>query len=80
MILLNMGGTVIVAGLPSLPVGLVVIFLAVIIGNVYISAQLPLKRHRSNARSPILSNLGAVLTGLGTFIFSWRYSAVFNYS
>jgi hypothetical protein len=68
MVLFNFGGTVLVAGLRTLPVGLIAIVIVVICGNVYISAQLPLKRHRSNARSPILSNLGTVLAGLGAFI------------
>lgn len=39
------------------------------IGNMYISAQLPVKREMSNARSPVLAHFGAALSGLGTCRF-----------
>lgn len=35
------------------------------IGNIYINAQLPVKREMSNARSPVLAHFGAALSGLG---------------
>lgn len=37
------------------------------IGNIYINAQLPVKREMSNARSPVLAHFGAALSGLGEY-------------
>ncbi len=65
--LLNFGGTAISAGWPAVPPGIFAIIFVIICGNIYINAQLPLKRHMSNNRSPILSNLGTVLSGMGEF-------------
>ncbi len=64
-LLLNFVGTAISAGWPAVPPGLFAIIFVAICGNIYINAQLPLKRHMSNNRSPILSNLGTVLGGMG---------------
>ena len=33
-------------------------------GNVYMKAQLPVKREQSNARAPILAHLGMTIAGL----------------
>ena len=34
-------------------------------GQMYMKAQLPVKREQSNARAPILGHLGATITGIG---------------
>jgi hypothetical protein len=51
--------------MPAMVTGAVAIALVLVCGNVYITAQMPFKRHRSIHRSPIWSNLGAVLGGIG---------------
>ena len=35
-------------------------------GQMYIKAQLSVKREMSNARSPVLSHFGAAIAGIGT--------------
>lgn len=46
--------------LPGIVVGAVGIWL----GQVYIKAQLSVKREMSNAKAPVMSHLGAAITGL----------------
>jgi hypothetical protein len=58
-------GVIISAGWPSLIPGLFVAVSGVIFGQIYIKAQLPVKRHMSNLKSPVLSHVGAALHGLG---------------
>ncbi|KZT34022.1 P-loop containing nucleoside triphosphate hydrolase protein [Sistotremastrum suecicum HHB10207 ss-3] len=55
---------VVSAGYVTLVPGVIVIALGLTFGQIYIKAQLPLKRMRSNARSPVLSHVGAALHGL----------------
>lgn len=45
------------------------------IGQIYMKAQLAVKRERSNARSPVLGHFGAAISGLGT---SCRTTMVIN--
>lgn len=47
--------------IPSLVISLVVAW----VGQIYIKAQLAVKREMSNARSPILGHFGAAVTGIG---------------
>lgn len=44
----------------------IVVAIGLLVGQVYIAAQLPIKRNMSNARSPVLSHVGAALNGLST--------------
>jgi hypothetical protein len=46
--------------------GLVVAVLGGMCGQIYIKAQLSVKREMSNARSPVLGHFGAAIAGLGT--------------
>ncbi|KAF8722474.1 P-loop containing nucleoside triphosphate hydrolase protein, partial [Rhizoctonia solani] len=46
--------------------GALLLALGIWMGQVYISAQLPVKRHMSNARSPIFSHFHTVLEGMAT--------------
>ncbi|KZT34875.1 hypothetical protein SISSUDRAFT_228878 [Sistotremastrum suecicum HHB10207 ss-3] len=52
------------AGSLTLVPGIIVLVFGLAFGHVFIKAQLPLKRLRSNARSPVLSHVGAALHGL----------------
>ena len=45
--------------------GLLVAGLGVYIGNIYLKAQMSVKREMSNARSPVLAHFGAAINGLG---------------
>lgn len=47
---------------PGIMVGVVMAF----VGQLYMKAQLAIKRERSNARSPVLGHFGAAIAGLGT--------------
>ncbi|KAF9480291.1 multidrug resistance-associated ABC transporter [Pholiota conissans] len=44
--------------------GLLVAGLGIYIGNIYLKAQMSVKREMSNARSPVLAHFGAAITGL----------------
>ncbi|KZS96535.1 P-loop containing nucleoside triphosphate hydrolase protein [Sistotremastrum niveocremeum HHB9708] len=57
-------GVIVSAGWPSLIPGVFVAVSGVICGQIYIKAQLPVKRHMSNLKSPVLSHVGAALHGL----------------
>lgn len=39
------------------------------LGQIYIKAQLSVKREMSNARSPVLSHFGAAIAGIGSYFF-----------
>jgi drug/metabolite transporter superfamily protein YnfA len=41
-------------------------------GQIYIKAQLSVKRELSNARSPVLSHFGAAIAGIGTCVLRAR--------
>lgn len=41
--------------------------IGVLLGQVYIKAQLSVKRELSNARSPVLSHFGAAIAGIGVY-------------
>lgn len=58
--------TVIIAsGWPALSIGIIVAASGVFFGQLYIKAQLPLKRHLSTLRAPVLGHVGTALQGLG---------------
>lgn len=42
------------------------------LGQIYIKAQLSVKREMSNARSPVLAHFGAAIAGIGMFLYSAR--------
>ncbi|CAL1706378.1 unnamed protein product [Somion occarium] len=44
--------------------GLILIVVGVSIGNVYMKAQLPVKREGSNARAPVLGHFGSAVSGI----------------
>jgi hypothetical protein len=53
------------------------VFLALVggwLGNVYIKAQLSVKREMSNAKSPVLGILGSSIAGLGKrgMLIPWK--------
>ena len=50
--------------------GIVALVIGAMIGQIYIKAQLSVKRETSNARSPVLSHFGAAIAGIGTSISS----------
>ncbi|KZT36414.1 P-loop containing nucleoside triphosphate hydrolase protein [Sistotremastrum suecicum HHB10207 ss-3] len=57
--------TVIIAsGWPALSIGIIVAASGVFFGQLYIKAQLPLKRHLSTLRAPVLGHVGTALQGL----------------
>lgn len=47
--------------------GLIVAIVGGWCGQVYMKAELSIKRELSNAKAPMLAHLGAALTGLGKF-------------
>lgn len=50
--------------------GALMCVIGVWIGQLYMKAQLAVKRERSNARSPILGHIGAAISGLGMSLIS----------
>lgn len=45
--------------------GIVIAGLGGYMGNLYMKAQLPIKRESSNAKAPVLGHFGAAISGLG---------------
>ena len=56
--------TVVMAGWPALASGALVFALGGWLGRVYLKAQLSVKREWSNTKSPIVSQVGTVLSGI----------------
>ncbi|PPQ73485.1 hypothetical protein CVT26_010187 [Gymnopilus dilepis] len=44
--------------------GLIITIIGVYIGNIYLKAQMSVKREMSNARAPVLSHFGAAIAGM----------------
>ncbi|GJJ09002.1 hypothetical protein Clacol_003223 [Clathrus columnatus] len=51
--------------------GVIIAVLGFACGQVYMKAQLPIKRQMSISRSPIIAHMNAMLTGLGLVAFMW---------
>ena len=64
-LLLRFGAVVVMTPAFVAP-GLVVGILGSWCGQIYIKAQLSVKREMSNAKSPVLSHFGAAIAGLGS--------------
>jgi len=47
--------------------GVTVFVVGAVVGQIYIKAQLSVKREMSNARSPVLSHFGAAIAGIGAY-------------
>jgi len=47
--------------------GVAAFVIGAVIGQIYIKAQLSVKREMSNARSPVLSHFGAAIAGIGAY-------------
>jgi len=48
--------------------GVAAFAIGALLGQIYIKAQLSVKREMSNARSPVLSHFGAAIAGIGACI------------
>ena len=60
---------VLVAPAMLLP-GVVILALGAWVGNVYMKAQLPVKRDMSNKKAPVIGHFSASIAGLGTVVTS----------
>ena len=56
--------SVVMAGWAALIPGLMLIVLGSYLGNIYLKAQLSIKREMSTAKAPVMSQVGVVLSGL----------------
>ena len=50
--------------------GVIAFVIGAAVGQIYIKAQLSVKRELSNARSPVLSHFGAAIAGIGAYSVS----------
>jgi len=48
--------------------GVTAFAIGALVGQIYIKAQLSVKREMSNARSPVLSHFGAAIAGIGACV------------
>ena len=62
--------SVLVAGISAFISGFVVAVLGGFLGIVYLRCQLCIKREMSNAKAPVMSQLGTVLAGLRRSLYS----------
>ena len=56
--------SVVMAGWAALIPGFLLIALGSYLGNIYLKAQLSIKREMSTAKAPVISQVGVVLSGL----------------
>jgi hypothetical protein len=64
-IFVNATTAVAMAGWQMLPPAAVTVVAGLVLGHVYMTAQLPVKRLMSSARSPIIGQIQNALVGLG---------------
>ena len=76
--ILKFAGVVVISPVFLLP-GVVLSFLGAWCGQVYIKAQLSVKREMSNARAPVLGHFGAAIAGLSEFISLFTNSSCHPY-
>ena len=57
-------------GLPALLSGTFITLTGGWLGNIYLKAQLPIRREMSKAKAPMLSSVGTALSGLSAFTCS----------
>ncbi len=67
--MVKLAGPVIFTPIFLIP-GIFVTVVGVYIGNIYLKAQMSVKREMSNARSPVLAHFGAAIAGLSTFFLN----------
>ncbi|THH29810.1 hypothetical protein EUX98_g4362 [Antrodiella citrinella] len=60
---MKFGAVILISPLFAIP-GVVVIIIGATLGQVYMRAQLPVKRESSNARSPVLGHFNSAVSGL----------------
>ena len=60
--------------------GVAAFVVGALLGQIYIKAQLSVKREMSNARSPVLSHFGAAIAGIGSWLVSPRGRALVDRS
>ena len=63
-ILMKIGAVVIISPIFAAP-AMVVLVIGGWVGNIYMRAQLPVKRESSNAKAPVLGHFGSAIGGLG---------------
>ena len=63
--LIKFGAVIVFSPIFTLP-GIAAFLIGGWAGQMYIKAQLSVKREMSNARSPVLSHFGAAIAGIGT--------------
>ena len=63
-IVAKFGAVIIMSPIFILP-GIAILVAGVSMGNIYMKAQLPVKREGSNAKAPVLGHFGAAVSGLG---------------
>lgn len=68
--LVKFGAVIVFSPLFTLP-GIAAFLIGGWAGQMYIKAQLSVKREMSNARSPVLSHFGAAIAGIGTLSNRW---------
>ena len=66
--LLRIAAVMVVTPFYILPV-IIVTFLAGWISQIYMRAQLSIKREMSNARAPVLAHFGSAVAGIGTSFY-----------
>lgn len=66
-IIAKFGAVVIFSPIFAFP-GVAVAILGVWGGNIYMKAQICVKREMSNARSPVLAHFGAAIAGIGALV------------
>lgn len=61
--IVKLGGIILMSPAFVIP-GSIIALVAVMCGQLYMRAQLPVKREMSNARAPVLAHFGAAIAGL----------------
>ena len=63
--LMKLGAVVLISPIFIIP-GVIIAVVGAWVGEIYMKAQLAVKRERSNAKAPVLGHFGAAFAGLGT--------------
>lgn len=68
-VFVKFGAVIVVSPIFIFP-GAALIAAGVTLGNLYMKAQLPIKRESSIAKAPVLGHFGAAIAGLGIYLLS----------
>lgn len=74
-VLVDATAAIVMAGWQMLPIAIITTSAGVMIGQIFMNAQLPVKRLKSNSKSPIIGHIQNALVGVGEYPMRVKHSS-----